>query len=86
MAEKNRAVQALINDGWTGEWDWAIGPDDIKNGVALVTRVIRDDLYMAWQANEINDLAGAEWLLNQQIEALTGSRSLTGDTTEGMSA
>jgi hypothetical protein len=79
MAENNRAVRALIYDGWPST-------DELTDAVALVTRVIRDDLYMAWQANEIRDLAGAEWFLNAQIEALTGRRSLTGDTTEGMSA
>lgn len=76
MTDTNRAVQALTSQPWLPDWET----------VALVTRVIRDDLYMAWQANEINDLAGAEWFLNRQIEALTGRHSLTGDTTEGMSA
>jgi hypothetical protein len=87
MSDTNRAVQALIDDSWLGEWERPIDGHDLKGAVAIVTRVIRDDLYMAWQAGEINDLAGAEWFLNRQIEALVpGRRALTGDTTEGMSA
>lgn len=79
MADTNRAVQALRETGW-------LDADELKDTVALVTRVVRDDLYMAWQAGQIRDLAGAEWFLNEQIEKLTGRRSPTGDTTEGMSA
>jgi hypothetical protein len=79
MSDTNRAMQALIYDGWPVT-------DELRDAVALVTRVVRDDLYMAWQAGQIRDLNGAEALLNAQIEALTGQRSLTGDTTEGPSA
>lgn len=86
MTDTNRAVQALIDECWLGEWERPIDGHDLKNAVATVARVLRDDLYMAWQSGQIRDLSGAEEFLNAQIEALIGRRSLTGDTTEGMAA
>lgn len=82
MANDDRAVQALINDGWLGEWDAPIEEWNLRGGAALVMRVMRDDLVMAWQAGEISDLLGAERFLNERIAALTGRPTTTGDTTE----
>lgn len=75
----DRAVQALIADAWLGEW---VDGHDLSSAVATVLRVVRDDIVMAWQAGEISDLLGAERLLNERIEALTGKPTMTGDTTE----
>lgn len=77
----DRAVRALIDDGWTGEWDWPIGPADLANGAALVIRVIRDDLVMAWQDGRVTTLLDAEKFLNDRITVLSGRPTTSGDTT-----
>jgi hypothetical protein len=79
MSDTNRAMQALIYDGWPVT-------DELRDAVALVTRVVRDDLYMAWQAGEIRDLLDVEGFLNSAVAELTGRPAVTGDTTEGMAA
>lgn len=77
----DRAVQALINDGWLGEWDTPIEPTDLANGVALVLRIVRDDIVMAWQEGRIEQLLDVEALLNARIATLTMRPTTTGDTT-----
>jgi hypothetical protein len=78
----DRAVQALIDHGWTGEWDWTIGPDDLANGVALVLRTVRDDLILEHLNGRIQTLIQVEDFINARVEKLTGQRTITGDTTE----
>lgn len=77
----DRAVQALINDAWEGEWERPVEVDDLTNAVAIVTRHVRDDIVMAWQAGDIRRLADVEEFLNEGIFGLTGRPSVTGDTT-----
>ncbi len=78
----DRAVQALINDGWTGDWGETLKVSDLTGGVALVLRVFRDDLVMAWQNGDVADLLGAEEWMNARIRELTDRPTITGDTTE----
>lgn len=82
MTKNDRAVQALINECWLGEWERPVDGHDLAEAAALVIRVARDDLVMAWQDGQISDLLGAERLLNERIVALTGRPTITGDTTE----
>lgn len=80
--DTDRAVRALIDAAWLGEWDRPIDGHDLTSCVATVLRVVRDDLVMAWQNGELWDLLGAERFLNERITALTGKPTTTGDTTE----
>lgn len=38
------AVQALIDDGWLGEWDYPITVDDLVNAVRLVRETDEKEL------------------------------------------
>lgn len=74
----DRAVQALMDDGWGG--NWTIGPDDLINGVALVLRTVRDDLLLLYVKGQIRTLDEVENYLNARVTALTGRSTVTGDT------
>lgn len=76
----DRAVQALIADGWVGEWDTPITATGIANGVALVLRVVRDDMLAARRAGDLDDITDVSHWLDSRVLALTGRATSTGDT------
>lgn len=83
MAEHNdSAVQALIDDCWEGVWDSPITAHDLANGVALVLRIVRDDIVAARMSGDITDVTDVAHYLDSRVMALTGQQTSPGDTTD----
>lgn len=79
-ATDDRAVQALIANGWAGEWDTSITAADLANGAALVLRYVRDDMLAARRAGDLDDITDVAHWLDSRVMALTGNSTSTGDT------
>jgi hypothetical protein len=78
----DRAVQALIDDGWAGEGDTLITDYGLANGVALVLRVVRDDMLAARNAGNLDDITDVAHWLGSRVMELTGQPTSPGDTTD----
>ena len=78
---EDRAVQALIDAAWKGQWDSPITDEDLAQGVAIVARVLRDDIAMAWINGDISTVVQVEQFLNRRIQSLVGGSPVTGDST-----
>jgi hypothetical protein len=79
MADTDRAVVAL-RESLYDPIDWRNGVGQEKT-VALILRVVRDDIVLAYQMGRIRSVEDVERALNARITALTGEATTTGDTT-----
>lgn len=82
MPETDRAVQALLDENWPLAGEFASNAD-LAEAVSIALRVIRDDMYIAYQAGQVRSVEDVEAYLNLRIKRLSGASTNTGDTTEG---